>query len=139
MKTLKRLTCMIVFFIVTTIFLACNDEQERIEYKTETISKSIPLSQLIETQRVNLKNYAFCQCLGYCSEESDAYLLKDGSAGEFFSSTAYSFSAHETIDKLAKTYAKKEYSLREGRGDYCVLKCLKSEVAVPSGLQWQIK
>lgn len=79
-------------------------------------------AQDINNERQILKDFAFARCLEVWNPDSD-FWRDEGSAGALFEIGSFSIEAVEEIDKLAKSYLKKEFKSKK-KQQLVVKRCL---------------
>ena len=90
---------------------------------------------ILEEERLKLRNFAFCQCVLQLHKEN-TLLINDGSSAGYFEKGAYSMEAYETIDCLSALFSNYVYLSKEGH-TLELMKCL--DFYNSKELEWIIK
>jgi hypothetical protein len=79
----------------------------------------------LEKERLNLKNYAFCQCLKHVYEnQQDSLFEVDGSISAYVDIGAHYLYVYERIDSIAKVFSQKIYKSKDNKHKLGMMKCL---------------
>jgi len=63
----------------------------------------------LATERLKLKNYAFCECLGHVFPGQDSLWIKDGSTAGYRETSHYDIDIYDTVRSRAEEFSKKIY------------------------------
>jgi hypothetical protein len=91
-------------------------------YAQDTLPKNYLQDTATISERLKLKNNAFCSCLNKVYPGLDDK-LNDGSAAAYFETSAYGLEAFERVDSLAASFAAKPVKSKYDR-KLGILKCL---------------
>lgn len=63
----------------------------------------------LAAERLKLKNYAFCECLGFVYKEYDSLWIRDGSTAGYFETSDYAIEVYDTLRSRAEAFSRKVY------------------------------
>jgi hypothetical protein len=82
-------------------------------------------NEQLERERLNLKNYAFCQCLKHVYENQyDSLFEIDGSISAYVDIGTYYLFVYERIDSIAQMFSKNTYKSKDNGHKLGIMKCL---------------
>ncbi len=109
---MKSITFLVLFFSINII--------KSNAQKTGQLNNRKDLIQLSQLQ---LKNYAFCQCLSNIYHEHKDLLINDGSVSAYFQNGKYQIEAYDKIDSMSRRVSKRIYK-NIGNHNLGMMKCL---------------
>jgi hypothetical protein len=70
---------------------------------TSDVAQDIAPEQLA-VARLKLRNFAFCECMGYVYKEHDSLWIRDGSASGYLQTGAHSLDAYDSVREEAQIF-----------------------------------